>query len=64
MTGGERGLGDWGGMDPQDPKLDPAESTFGIVLVVGVHGGGTAADESESLLVSCLGEADSSRLHR
>lgn len=41
MTGGEsvKGPGEGGGMDPQELRLDPAESTFGMDLVGGVEGG-------------------------
>lgn len=56
-TGGERvSPGEGGGMELQELRLDPGESTLGMVLVVGVVG----QPESESLRWSCLGEAESS----
>ena len=61
-TGGDRITpGDGGGMELPELwlGLDEMESTLEKVLLVGVVG---TADESESLLLlSCFGEADSSR---
>ena len=39
ITGGDRvNPGEGGGMDPQELRLEPAESTLGMLLVVGVVG--------------------------
>ena len=39
ITGGDRvNPGEGGGIDPQELRLDPAESTLGMLLVVGVVG--------------------------
>lgn len=48
--------GEGGGMELHELRLEAAESTFGMVFVVGVVG----HPESESLILSFLGEMDSS----
>lgn len=61
--GGERVKGppgDGGGIEPMELRLDPAESTFGMLFVGGVIGGGIHSDAV--LVESDFGEADSSRL--